>query len=182
MTNLARAGLLLALIGVLATACDRNIEPFDPDEQPRQPDLGRIFPAPEGDSPRGVAGGRGTEMDPAARADVGRPGASVRGTVHLAADPDPGAERVLFVIARPAGAVGGPPLAVLRIPSPTFPLDFEIGPDDVMIPTMRFEGAIELTARLDGDGNASTREEGDRETPAAMPVVPGAAGVELRLE
>jgi hypothetical protein len=106
----------------------------------------------------------------------------VRGTIQIASDSDPSPDRILFLIARPAGAVGGPPLAVVRVPAPTFPLDFEIGPADVMIPTMRFEGQIELTARLDGDGNASTRAEGDRETATATAVVPGATGVELRLE
>lgn len=182
MTSPKRVVLLLALFGLVVGGCDRNVEDFDPDERPRQPDLSQIFPAPEGDSPQGAATAQGAGAMPTAQADAGRPGASVRGTIHVASDPNPSPERILFLIARPAGAVGGPPLAVVRVPAPVFPLDFEIGPDDVMIPTMRFEGAIELTARLDGDGNASTKAEGDRETASATAVVPGAVGVELRLE
>lgn len=182
MSKLARAALLLALTGVLGMGCDRNVAPFDPNERPSQPDLGRIFPAPEGDSPQMAA--RSGSAGPAAGADVGtgRSGAAVRGTVHLAEGDAPPGDSTLFIIARRAGAAGGPPLAVVRVPGPSFPFDYEIGPDDVMIPTMQFEGAIELTARLDRDGNASTRDEGDRETRAPMPVAPGAVGVDLRLE
>jgi len=77
--------------------------------------------------------------------------------------------------------VGGPPLAVLRIPDPRFPLAFEIGPDQVMMPGMRFEGAIALTARLDADGDAMTRDDGDPQTRSPMAVVPGSLGVELLL-
>ena len=50
----------------------------------------------------------------------------------------------LFIIAR-RGAGGGPPLAVRRIPSPRFPLEFSIGPENVMIPGVVFEGDILLS-------------------------------------
>jgi len=72
-------------------------------------------------------------------------------------------------------------MAVLRIPSPSFPLAFEIGPDQVMIPGMRFEGPIALTARLDGDGDAMTRDASDPQTAQPVAVVPGTLGVELLL-
>lgn len=88
---------------------------------------------------------------------------------------------VLFVIARPQGQAGGPPLAVLRIPDPSFPVDFEIGPGDVMIPSMRFAGPISLTARLDADGNAMTRGASDLASEEASPLEPGATGVRLVL-
>jgi hypothetical protein len=166
--------------GAVGVGCDRNIAPFDPAEEPKTPDLSRIFPAPEQPGPPGGAGPGGVAGEPVGATAAGRPGAVVRGTVHGVADAGPGA--TLFLIARPAGAVGGPPLAVLRVPQPSFPYDFEIGPANVMIPTARFEGAIELTARLDADGNASTRGELDRSTASAVAVVPGDVGVELRLE
>ena len=166
--------LLLWTVGLAPSGCDRNIAPYQPGESPQTPDLARIFPAPEVSAlPEG---------EPARPAPAGRSGASVRGTVFAegAAPEAPGA--VLFIIARPAGAAGGPPLAVVRIPSPELPFDFEIGPKDVMIPSMTFEGPIELTARLDGDGNASTRAAGDRETVEQVAVAPGDAGVTLRLQ
>lgn len=166
----------LSAICALALGCDRNIAPFDPSEKPRQPDLSRIFPIPD-ESSRPAGEGMA-----AAPPGAGRAGAAIRGSVYVEGDGRGGAGSVLFVIARPAGAVGGPPLAVVRIPEPRFPLDFEIGPDDVMMPAMRFEGPIELSARLDTDGNASTRAEGDRETRSAVAASPGDAGVALRLE
>jgi hypothetical protein len=36
---------LLIAAAVWAVGCNRNIEPFDPDEEPREPDLSKIFPA-----------------------------------------------------------------------------------------------------------------------------------------
>jgi hypothetical protein len=73
-------------------------------------------------------------------------------------------------------------MAVQRIKDPRFPFEFEIGPDDVMIPTMRFAGQIGLTARLDADGNATTREPGEPTASTPAPVTPGTAEVELVLE
>ncbi len=174
----------MVVAGVLAWAsvgCDRNIAPFVPGEEPRRPDLSRIYPAPDqapvvarNSAPAGLA------ESATADASVGRPGAAVRGNVNLA-DAKGGRTGTLFIIARRQGAVGGPPLAVLRVPDPRFPLAFEIGPDQVMIPSMRFEGPIALTARLDFDGDAMTRDEGDLQTRTPEAVVPGSVGVELLL-
>ena len=109
--------------------------------------------------------------------------AEIRGEIDLASEltlvrPAGG---VLFVIARPQGATGGPPLAVLRIPSPEFPLAFTIGPENVMIPSMQFAGAISISARLDADGNAMTRGSGDISSATAEGLSPGAEGVRLVL-
>ncbi len=88
---------------------------------------------------------------------------------------------VLFVIARPEGVKRGPPLAVLRVADPEFPYVFSIGPANVMIPSMRFEGAISLSARLDADGNAMTRSAQDISSPTLSSLAPGATGVKLDL-
>ena len=92
------------------------------------------------------------------------------------------AQGMLFVIARPAGVTAGPPLAVLRIPAPGFPVAFEIGPANVMIPSMRFQGDIGITVRLDSDGNAMTKLPGDLEGTSKDFHQPGASGVEIVLE
>ena len=176
-------------IAVLAiAACDRNLEPFDPNEKPREPDLSKIFPegaesaepaqpglppapgeargAP--DMPSEVAAGGSTEP--------------ITGTVELApefAGRTP-ANAVLFIIAR-RGA--GPPLAVKRVAEPKFPVEFSIGPDDRMIQSVPFTGPIELTARIDGDGNATSRAPGDVMGAARTgPVDPGATGVAILLD
>ena len=67
-----------------------------------------------------------------------------------------------------------------RLPIGPFPLEFEIGPEDVMIQGLPFAGPITLSARIDRDGNAMTRDPGGA-TATAGPVEPGAEGVELRL-
>jgi cytochrome c-type biogenesis protein CcmH len=180
MRGLRRICLLAAALAL--SGCDRNLEPFDPDEQPHEPDLSRIFPAGAervGRAEPGLPeapGGRGAM--PLA-AESGEP---IRGTVRIVPELvsriPTGA--VLFLIAR--NTQGGPPLAVKRIPSPSFPLEFEIGPDDRMIQAMPFAGSISLTARIDADGNAMSRTPGDLLGAVATPLDPGATGVEVVID
>ena len=72
---------------------------------------------------------------------------------------DPNA--ALFIIARPAGGGAGPPLAVKKIDNPTFPLSYSLGQENVMMQGTAFAGKINITVRLDKDGNAMTREAGN---------------------
>ena len=173
---LAALGLVLLFE---AAGCDRNVESFDPDEKPQQPDLSKIFPAGAqraADTP--------VEVPPVPGELRGAPliaaeGAPISGTLSLG----PGMEEkvrsgaVLFLMAR-AGETG-PPLAVVRTRDPKFPLDFEIGPDDRMIPSIPFAGPLRITARLDGDGNAMTREAGDLTGAAVGTYDPGDHGVQV---
>jgi hypothetical protein len=184
----SRPGTLAALLGAVAllAACDRNLAPFDPAEQPRQPDLSKIFPAGAEDAPS--APEPSLELPPPPAAMRGAPppaaesGEPIRGTLRLAPELE-GAQpsgAVLFLIARTATA--GPPLAVKRIETPRFPLDFEIGPADRMLASVPFAGNVLLTARLDADGNATSRTPGDLQGAADQPVSPGASGVEIVLD
>ena len=166
-------------------ACDRKVEPFVPGEQPSQPDLRRIFPpgaeqaaksaGPMGQAPTPDRGG------PPAAAGEAAAGEPVSGRVSVAPElvARVPAGAVLFIIAR-RGA-GGPPLAVKRVEAPKFPVTFEIGPGDRMIQAMPFVGPLQLTARLDGDGNATTRTAGDLQGAAPAPVDPGAERIEIVL-
>ena len=112
-------------------------------------------------------------------------GPGIGGTVRL--DPgragQAGGQAILYIVARPAGAGGGPPLAVKRIAAPTFPVAFSLGPGDVMMPGMTFEGPLDLSARLDRDGDPLTREPGE---PSGVhdgnPVKPGARNVVITLK
>lgn len=181
-TKSGAAGLCLAL--VILAACDRNLAPFDPAEEPQQPDLSRIFPVGAEGMP--VVQNAPTEMPPppgmAAEPELTAPaGDPIRGmlrvTTELQAAQPAGA--VLFLIAR--GEAPGPPLAVKRIEAPRFPLAFEIGPDDRMIKTRPFAGPLQLSARLDTDGNAMTRAATDLSSAPAPPALPGTTAVELVL-
>lgn len=184
-------GLALALC---AAGCDRNIEPYDPDEPVAQPDLSKIFPeaaertaegAPGGvmggpmAAPGGPQAGSGPRGAAPAAASAGAP---LSGTVRLS----PGLEgrvppnATLFLIARTADA--GPPTAVVRVPVPRFPFSFTIGPDDRMIAAMPFEGPFRLTARVDADGNAMSRNPGDLQGAADGEYAPGASGVDILVD
>jgi cytochrome c-type biogenesis protein CcmH len=177
-----RSVLPLVMVWLAVLGCDRNMEPFVPGEEPQPPDLAKIFPAgaertaaPVSQAAPTPSGGRGA-------APVSESGAAIEGTVELA----PGlAERippdsVLFVIARTGQ--GGPPLAVKRIVSPSFPFDFRIGPEDRMIQAMPFVGPIQISARIDRDGNAMTRDPGDLESRVATGIEPGATGLVIAID
>lgn len=189
MRRLWLAVLLCAGVAFLP-ACDRNTEPFVEGEKPRAPDLARIFPESDPSVPRpGVApplpsapqrGAPPVRRQAASSAAAG----AISGTISVAPEVQGSqpAQGLLFVIARAAGVRAGPPMAVLRIPNPSFPLEFEIGPENVMIPSMRFEGEIDITARLDGDGNAMTRQPGDLSGSSVKPHGPGTTGVRIALD
>jgi hypothetical protein len=175
----------LALLAVLlvAAACDRNIAPYDPNEQVEQPDLSKIFP--EGAERSGdaqVIRGVMPEEPPAVPPAPASGGEPLRGTIRLASELEgrvpSGA--VLFLIARTGG--GGPPTAVRRIESPRFPLDFEIGPGDRMLEQMPFAGPFELVVRVDADHNAMTKNPGDLQGQADGSFAPGASGIEIVID
>jgi cytochrome c-type biogenesis protein CcmH len=115
-------------------------------------------------------------------AAAGATSAAIEGTLELAPNltgrVPPGA--VLFVIAR--NAESGPPLAVVRVADPRFPLRFSIGPDDRMIQSMPFAGEILISARVDADGDAMTRSPGDLRGASGIPNAPGDRGVTLLID
>ena len=174
----ARPWLLVLSLAVVV-GCDRNVEPFVEGEQPRPPDLSKIFPEGAKAPPTvpGLPPGPGGGAPPVAS------GAQpITGEVAVAPElaDRAAADGTLFVVVRRGEA--GPPLAVKRIPSPRFPVQFEIGPDDRMIESMPFEGPFNVSARLDGDGNATTREAGDLSGALPAPVDPGARDLKLTLD
>jgi tetratricopeptide (TPR) repeat protein len=66
---------------------------------------------------------------------------------------------VLFVFAREAGAAGGPPLAVKRLPA-IFPAAFELTDADSMM-GQPLPDRLLIEARLDSDGDPTTRSPAD---------------------
>lgn len=186
IAKLLAAGLLVCF--VFSVGCHRNIEPFVAGEEPRMPDLAEIFPAPEPEPPAGAASARapGEPSSLPAAPQRGNVAAApgIRGTIAISPSlvDQASPTGTLFVIARKSGTAGGPPLAVLRISEPRFPLAFEIGQEQVMIPGLRFEGEIQIAARLDSDGNAMTKLPGDLSGAAGGASAPGTDGVEIILD
>jgi hypothetical protein len=182
----ARFALALVVAALPFSACHRKVEPFDPNEQVEQPDLSKIFPegatramAPSEmpPSPEQLAAGSPAVAGMTAPENAGPP---IRGVVRLAEGVEAPAGAMLFVIARAGGA--GPPTAVLRVPAPRFPFEFTLGPENRMIAEMPWQGPLNLSARIDLDGNAMTRDAGGLEGRAAQPASPGDAGIEIALE
>jgi hypothetical protein len=108
---------------------------------------------------------------PAAKDDVevvGAPppaGETISGTITLPAahKKSVGPGDVVFIIARRAGGPPGPAsmLAVQKHPASEFPLKFTLSNRDSMVPGMPFQGPVNLSVRLDKDGNPLTRKKGD---------------------
>jgi cytochrome c-type biogenesis protein CcmH len=87
----------------------------------------------------------------------------IRGTITL--DPKLAGKldsrATLFIIARRPNAEKAPPLAVQKIARPGFPLSYALGAQDVMMQGMAFTGKVNISVRLDKDGNPMTRESGN---------------------
>jgi hypothetical protein len=62
----------------------------------------------------------------------------------------------LFILLRPKGQVGGVPMAVQLFGEAKFPLFFEIGQKDAMMPGTTVDGPVEVIVRVDRDGNAKS--------------------------
>jgi len=78
----------------------------------------------------------------------------ITGTVTLAKGVEAKPGGVLFVFAKSPGVAGGPPLAVLRVADPKFPVKFELGAKNAMMPGTPFKGPFTVTARYSPSGDA----------------------------
>lgn len=123
-----------------------------------EPDLSQIFPSGMDDG-----GSQSEVINLAALPDPTSASAfdpAIRGEIRLSKDVTVPEGAVLFLIAR-GPSTGGAPTAVKRFPEPVFPQAFRIGPEDRMLQDADFSGPFTLTARLDQDGNATTKEADD---------------------
>lgn len=84
----------------------------------------------------------------------------------------------LFIFARPEGVDAGPPLAVKRHSVFQFPFEFDIGQLNTMMEGSQFEGAMNLTARLDQDGN---RKSSPGDVEGKIQITAGQKGIQLVL-
>jgi hypothetical protein len=186
MRSFRLAAPLLVCAVIALAACHRKVEPYDASEQPHAPDLSKIFPegaeramatpAEMPPSPEELARGAPAVAGMTAPENAGPP---ISGTIALAAGTSVPEGATLFVIARTGDA--GPPTAVLRIPAPRIPFEFRLGPENRMIAALPWQGPFQVSARIDLDGNATTRDAGGLEGRATSPVAPGDAGVAITL-
>lgn len=85
------------------------------------------------------------------------------GAVRITLDLDPAAKSrtgTIYVIARPAGVSGGPPVAVKRVAATSLPVTFDFSSADSMM-GQPLPASMRIEARLDADGDAATRSPSD---------------------
>ena len=85
----------------------------------------------------------------------------------------------LFIIARRSPA-GGMPAAVKKIDNPTFPLNFELGPADMMMGG-EWPEQVWLDVRLDEDGNAMSKGDNDVNAERQGPLTGVETGLQISL-
>lgn len=179
------------------TSCDHG-------QLDEQPSFGQTIPAELAASARNaktVSGGAGGPMSGMGSAGMGSagmgasgrstprdaaagPGQKISGSIRLApelADKLP-SSGVLFLYARPAGIDKGPPLASAKLELGTFPMAFELSDANVMMKGTPFQGNLSLSARIDGDQNAMTKQPGDLTGALSAPVQVGSSAVELVID
>lgn len=174
-----RTAIALMLLLLSTPGCDRRLDPYVPPEQEPPPlDRPLRIPGLEAPVPRSTQP-RAAPLRAAPPRAAAATGAAIRGSVRLAAGVEQAGTGVLFVIARGPG--GGPPLAVKRFSADQLPVDFEIGPGDVMLQGRPFAGPIQLSARLDRDGDPLSRGAGDLLAESVGPLEAGATDIVLEL-
>ncbi len=91
----------------------------------------------------------------------------------------------LFIFAKKASqaeAKGVPPLAVLRIPSPQFPVQFSLSQENAMMAGTPFEGPFVVSARYSPSGDALDKSGPEGATNSKKPLKAGAKNISIELK
>ncbi len=140
---------------------------------------GPVVGGATGSAPAGGAGpmsGGPMSGGPMSGGDAAPTASDISGTITC---PSCANAPMLFVYLRPAGQTAGPPAAVRVYKSPSFPLDFRLGPaNSPMGGAFPDDGT--LTVRVDLDGNPTTHDAGAPEGTLEH-VKPGQSGIALGL-
>lgn len=109
-------------------------------------------------------------------------GEPIEGTITVAPEltGKASAGDTLFIIAR-QGA-GGPPLAAKKLAVSHFPMKYALGPENVMMQGMPWQGELQIIVRVDKDGNATTKSPGDIMGSSKTLVKVGSKGADIILD
>ena len=164
---------IICLVGLLALGCHQNYEegahpdPISP-PQAQLPANHSPTEASQGNKPAGEVVVSGT--------------LSIEGSL-LARLPK---TATLYIIGRPAPV--GPPLAIKRIPLPTFPYSYALTQADAgMMPGQEVDmnglDALYISVKIDQDGMVGPAQPGDMEGAyASNPVAPGSLNVDIVID
>ena len=147
----------------------------------------------DGPRPAEIAANPGVPAAPAPVAPGANPGAAgtssggtLSGKITLSPERkgDVTPNDVVYLIARRIAdnpTARGSLVAVKRFSANSFPIEFTLGPGDMMFKNGAFEGNLALAARVDKDGDPMTRRKGDVFGTVDRVAV-GSKGVEVRLD
>jgi len=83
----------------------------------------------------------------------------------------------IFIIARHGAS--GPPLAVKKLSPQTFPTTYLLSQSDVMFAGSDFSGEVDVTVRVDKDGDAMTKNPGDLFGKTLHPIKVGSSNADV---
>jgi cytochrome c-type biogenesis protein CcmH/NrfG len=121
-------------------------------------------------------------MTTQALAEARKPPATVmlRGAIGLAEGVDNPSSGVLFIMVRPSERAAGPPIAAIRLDPRGLPGTFTITDRDMMM-AGSWPETVWIDARLDTDGNPSTKEDTDLRSVSMGPFSAGTEDIRLEL-
>ena len=91
----------------------------------------------------------------------------------------------LFVFAKNAGSKAGDgqmPIAVYRVPNPTFPVKFELSEANAMVPGTPFDGPFSIYARYSPTGDATDKSGPQGTTEDKKKIKAGDKSVKIELK
>ena len=179
-----RLSVLPAALLLCTAACN------EPPKAPSAPTPGSQGAAPGSRPAAGAASnpsGEAANPHGDAFANAAPPGAPFTGLIKLdegLGEAEVKPTDVLFIMARESqgGGLAGRLMAVQRQGGVQFPLRYEVGGKDVMVPGLPFAGPFIVLARLDRDGDPMTRGEDDLYGAFPQPVTAGQEGVHIVLK
>lgn len=92
---------------------------------------------------------------------------------------------ILFIFAKKASEAnvsGTPPLAVLRIPHPQFPLEFSLSAENAMMAGTAFEGPFVVSARYSPTGDALDKSGPQGMSDAKKKIKLGQTNIQIELK
>jgi hypothetical protein len=171
---------LCALQGAWLFGCSKNND--GPRPTPIAPSPSAAAPAAATTQPAQPA----AAPTPSAAVEATGPAATISGKITLASERkgDVTPNDAVYLVARRISdnpKARGSLVAVKRFTAASFPIEFTLGPGDMMFKNGAFEGNLSLAARVDKDGDPMTRRKGDVFGTVDVVKV-GSAGVEVKLD
>lgn len=107
---------------------------------------------------------------------------NVSGTITIASSLQPRAPKqnaVMFIVAK---NLGGVPLAVKRVVNPQFPVNYTLGPEDLVVPGTHPKDALRVEVEMNTHGSVGSPARGDLAGSCTEPVYSGDRRVHIVID